>query len=64
MKSNQMVGFDAGFGGINAIKKEMSYSTLLQKAEDLGTEEAVCLDMQKPLTLHDHNNFLLKCNQS
>lgn len=36
---------------------------LQQKAEDLGTEEAVCLDMQKPLTLHDHN-FLLKCNQS
>lgn len=58
MKSNQVAGFDAEFGGINAIKKKRSYSMLQQKAEDLGTEEAVCLDMQKPLTLHDNNNFL------
>lgn len=32
-------------------------------AEDLGTEKDVYLDKQKPLTLHDSNNFLLKCNK-
>lgn len=63
MKSNQVAGFDAGFGGDKCNKKKMSYSMLQQKAEDLVTQEAVRLDMQKPLTLHDRNNFLLKCNQ-
>lgn len=67
MKSNQVAGFDMGCGGLNAIrkyKKKMSYSMLQQEAEGSGTEEAVCLDMQKPLTLHDHNKFLLKSSQS
>lgn len=45
-------------------KKKVELVHVTAKGRDLGTEEAICLDMQKPPTLHDHNNFLLKCNQS
>lgn len=47
-------------GGTDAVKND---ELLKVTAKDLGTEAAVCLDMQKPLTLHDRNNFLLKSNK-
>lgn len=54
MKADRVVVFDAHFKAVGGRDVVRSDDLLKAAAQDWGIE-AVCLDMQKPLTLHDMN---------